>query len=139
MDDMFIIEGEKMDIVKIVGIGIIAVIIITIIKQYKPEFAIYVSILAGIIIFFMVFENLSGIIDLINDLTLKSNVNSDFIKILLKITGIAFLAEFAVQICMDLGESALANKVDLGGKVIIISLSIPILSSLIETVVQILP
>ena len=46
-----------MDIVKIVGIGIIAVIIITIIKQYKPEFAIYVSILAGIIIFFMVFEN----------------------------------------------------------------------------------
>ena len=90
-----------MDIVKIVGIGIIAVIIITIIKQYKPEFAIYVSILAGIIIFFMVFENLSGIIDLINDLTLKSNVNSDFIKILLKITGIAFLAEFAVQICMD--------------------------------------
>lgn len=128
-----------MDIVKIVGIGIIAVIIITIIKQYKPEFAIYVSILAGIIIFFMVFENLSGIIDLINDLTLKSNVNSDFIKILLKITGIAFLAEFAVQICMDLGESALANKLDLGGKVIIISLSIPILSSLIETVVQILP
>lgn len=128
-----------MDIVKIVGIGIIAVIIITTIKQYKPEFAIYVSILAGIIIFFMVFENLSGIIDLINDLTLKSNVNSDFIKILLKITGIAFLAEFAVQICMDLGESALANKVDLGGKVIIISLSIPILSSLIETVVQILP
>ena len=128
-----------MDIVKIVGIGIIAVIIITIIKQYKLEFAIYVSILAGIIIFFMVFENLSGIIDLINDLTLKSNVNSDFIKILLKITGIAFLAEFAVQICMDLGESALANKVDLGGKVIIISLSIPILSSLIETVAQILP
>ena len=60
-----------MDIVKIVGIGIIAVIIITIIKQYKPEFAIYVSILAGIIIFFMVFENLSGIIDLINDLTLS--------------------------------------------------------------------
>ena len=62
-----------------------------------------------------------------------------FIKILLKITGIAFLAEFAVQICMDLGESALANKVDLGGKVIIISLSIPILSSLVESVVQILP
>ena len=128
-----------MDIVKIVGIGIIAVIIITIIKQYKPEFAIYVSILAGIIIFFMVFENLSGIIRLINDITLKSNINSDFIKILLKITGIAFLAEFAVQICMDLGESVMANKVDLGGKVIIISLSIPILSSLIETVVQILP
>ena len=51
-----------MDIIKIVGIGIVAVIIITIIKQYKPEFAIYVSIIAGIIIFFMVFDQLSGII-----------------------------------------------------------------------------
>lgn len=105
-----------MDIIKIVGIGIVAVIIITIIKQYKSEFAIYVSIIAGIIIFFMVFDQLSGIINLINELTSKANINSDFIKILLKITGIAFLAEFAVQICMDLGESALANKVDLGGK-----------------------
>lgn len=49
-----------MDIVKIVGIGIIAVIIITIIKQYKPEFAIYVSILAGIIIFFYGFRKSFG-------------------------------------------------------------------------------
>ena len=128
-----------MDIIKIVGIGIVAVIIITIIKQYKPEFAIYVSIIAGIIIFFMVFDGLSRIINLINTLTANANINSEFIKILLKITGIAFLAEFAIQICNDLGESALANKVELGGKVIIISLSIPIVSSLIESVTTILP
>ena len=57
-----------MDIIKIVGIGIVAVIIVTIIKQYKPEFAIYVSIIAGILIFFMVFDKLSGIISLINEL-----------------------------------------------------------------------
>ena len=87
----------------------------------------------------MVFDGLSGIINLINTLTANANINSEFIKILLKITGIAFLAEFAIQICNDLGESALANKVDLGGKVIIISLSIPILSSLIESVTTILP
>lgn len=127
------------EIVKVVAIGIVAVIIITIIKQYKPEFAIYVSIVAGIIIFFTVFDKLAGIINIINELSSKANINSEFIKILLKITGIAFLVEFAVQICSDLGESALANKVDLGGKVIIIGLSIPILSSLIETVIQILP
>ena len=126
-------------VIKIIGIGLIALISIIVIKQYKPEFAIYVSIIAGIIIFFMVFDGLAGIINLINELTTKANINSEFIKILLKITGIAFLAEFAVQICNDLGESALANKVDLGGKVIIISLSIPILSSLIESVTTILP
>ena len=74
-----------MDIIKIVGIGIVAVIIITIIKQYKPEFAIYVSIIAGIIIFFMVFDGLSGIINLINTLTANANINSEFIEILLNL------------------------------------------------------
>ena len=128
-----------MDIIKIVGIGIVAVIIITIIKQYKPEFAIYVSIIAGIIIFFMVFEQLSGIINLINELTSKANINSDFIKILLKITGIAFLAEFAVSICKDSGEAAIASKIEIGSKIIIISMAIPILSSLLELILKLLP
>lgn len=58
---------------------------------------------------------------------------------LIKITGIAFLTEFAVSICKDSGETAIANKMDMGGKVIIISMSIPIISGLLETVLKILP
>ena len=69
----------------------------------------------------------------------KAGVNSTFLAILLKITGIAFLTEFTVSICKDAGESAIANKVDLGGKIIIISLSIPIISAILELIVKILP
>ena len=128
-----------MEIIRIVGIAIIALIIIIILRQYKPEFAIYVSLITGVLILALVLDKLTGIVDLIQSIANKSSINTTFIMLLIKITGIAFLAEFAVQICMDLGESALANKVDLGGKVIIISLSIPILSSLVESVIQILP
>ena len=67
------------------------------------------------------------------------NGTSDFLKILVKITGIAFLIEFAVSICKDSGESAIASKVDLGGKVIIVTMSIPIISSMLETILKILP
>ena len=59
--------------------------------------------------------------------------------ILLKITGIAFLTEFAVSICNDSGETAIANKIDLGGKIIIIAISIPIISALLELIIKILP
>ena len=59
--------------------------------------------------------------------------------LLIKITGIAILTEFMVSICKDSGETAIANKVDLGGKVIIMSMSIPIMSSLLETIIKILP
>ena len=128
-----------MDIVKIIGIGFIAVIIIIILKQYKPEFAIYVSIIAGIIIIFMCADTVSGIITLLQDIASRTNINGEFLKILIKITGIAILTEFAVSICKDSGESAVASKIDIGGKVIIISMSIPIIKALLETVLKILP
>ena len=59
--------------------------------------------------------------------------------LLLKITGIAFLTEFAVSISKDSGETAIANKIDLGGKVLIIVISIPIITALLETVLKIIP
>lgn len=127
-----------MDIVKIIGIGLIALLIIVILKQYKPEFAVYVSLIAGVLIFFMVLDKLSGIISILTTLANKTNINSQYIQILLKITGIAILTEFAVSICKDSGEAAIASKIDLGGKVVIISISIPIIVALLEVIIKIL-
>ena len=128
-----------MDIIKIIGIGFIGVIIIILIKQYRPEFAIYVSIGAGILIFSIIAGKLSGIIEVLKSFTNKTSINNEFLTLLIKITGIAILTEFAVSICKDSGESAIASKVDLSGKVRIMSMSIPIMSSLLETIISILP
>ena len=128
-----------MDIVKIIGVGLIALVIIIILRQYKPEFTIYVSLIAGAIILFMVMDKLAGVVSLLSNLAKKTSVNSEFITILLKITGIAILTEFAVSICKDSGETAVANKIDLGGKIIIISISIPIITALLELIIKVLP
>lgn len=128
-----------MDIIKIIGIGFTALIISIILKQYKPEFAIYVIILAGTAIIFLVLDKITGIITLLKNLSQKTGMNAQYLSILLKITGIAILTEFAVSICKDAGESAIASKMDLGGKVIIISMSIPIISALLEIVMKIIP
>lgn len=128
-----------MDIVKIVGIAFLALIIIMILKQYKPEFAMYASLLAGALILALSLGKLGGIVDLLTDISSRASINGEFLGILLKITGIAFLTEFAVSVCKDSGETAIANKVDLGGKIIIIAISIPIISSLLETVIKVLP
>ncbi len=128
-----------MEIVKIIGVGLIALIIIVILKQYRPEFVIYVSLIAGALILLMIIDKIGAIIDLLTTLSNKTAINNEFLVLLLKITGIAFLTEFAVSICKDSGEVAIANKVDLGGKIIIISMSIPIISSLLETILKVLP
>ena len=128
-----------MEIIQIIGIAIVALIIVIILKQHRPEFAIYVSIITGILIIALVMDKLGGVINLLQDLSNRANINSKFLGLLLKITGIAFLAEFAVSICNDAGEGAIANKIEIGSKIIIIAMSIPIISSLLEVIVKILP
>ena len=128
-----------MDIVKIIGVGLIALIIMIIVRQYKPEFTLYISLLAGAIILLFLLDKIDAIVSLLTSLANKTAINNEFLVLLIKITGIAFLTEFAVSVCKDSGESAIANKIDMGGKVIIVSMSIPIISSLLETVVEILP
>lgn len=127
------------EVVKIIGIGMISLIIIIIIKQYRPEFAIYISIIAGIIIIIISLQKMGEIVSLIRTISEKAGINGEFLKIILKITGIAILAEFAISVCKDSGESAIASKIEMGSKVIIISMSIPIISSLLELMLNILP
>ena len=128
-----------MEIIKIAGIGLIALILIIIIKQYRPEFAVYISLCAGAIILTLVMSKMSGIIGILTELSNKVSNNNGLLTILMKITGIAFITEFAVSICKDSGESAIASKIDLGGKVVVISMSIPIISTLLETIIKVLP
>ena len=110
-----------MEIIKIIGIGLIALIIIILLKQYKPEFAVYVSLIAGALILILAIDKLAGIISLLQSLANKASINTEFLTLLIKITGIAFLSEFAVSICKDAGEAAIASKMEIGAKLIIIS------------------
>lgn len=128
-----------MEVIKIIGIALIALVIIILLKQYKPEFAIYISMLTGVLILVFVTDDLSGIINLVQSLASKASINTSFITLLIKITGIAFLSEFAVSICKDAGEAAIASKLEIGAKIIITAMSIPIISSLLEIILKILP
>jgi len=131
--------GGKMEVIKIIGIALIALIIIVLLKQYRPEFTIYISLLTGALILMLVMDKLTGIINLLQSLSNKASINTSFLLLLIKITGIAFLSEFAVSVCKDSGEAAIANKIEMGTKIIIISMSIPIISSLLEIILKILP
>ena len=127
-----------MDIVKIIGIGICTLVIVKMLKEQKSELALYASLVGGIIILTISLDQIKYIIDLLMNLSSKANINKEFIIILVKITGIAILVEFAVNICKDAGENSIASKIDLGGKVIIISMSIPIISGVVESMMKIL-
>ncbi len=128
-----------MDIIKIIGVGFIALIITIILKEYRKEYAIYVVIICGVIILLYSLDTIIAIVNFIKDISKNRSFNTEFISCLLKITGISILTEYAVSICKDSGESSIASKIDFGGKILIISMSIPIIGTTLESLIKILP
>ncbi len=128
-----------MEIIKIIGIGFLTLIITIILKEYKKEYAIYAVLIGGALIILYSIDTVKSIIDFIKEISNNSNYNNLFITLLLKITGISILTEYAVSICKDVGENSIANKIDFGGKILVISLSIPVISTTLETLTKLLP
>lgn len=127
-----------MNVTQIVAFSLVATFLIILLKQYKSEYALLATIVASGIILFFSISKLKTIIDLIENLTNKVDVDREFFLILLKVTGIAYLIDFASSTCKDAGESAISSRIEFAGKLVIVTMSIPIITTLIETVTEVI-
>ena len=128
-----------MEIWQIVGLALIVTVIGVVLKQIRPEIAIQLTILAGAIIFLLVLGKIKIIIDLLQNLADQANISSYYLLIVLKIVGIAYLAEFGAEICRDAGEGALASKIEIAAKVGVLVLAIPIIVAILESLMRLVP
>ncbi|WP_088226386.1 stage III sporulation protein AD [Desulfosporosinus sp. FKB] len=128
-----------MEIWQIVGLALIVTIISVVLKQFRPEIALQLSILAGATIFILILSKVRVIIDLLQTLADQANISSYYLTIVLKIVGVAYLAEFGAQICRDAGEGALATKIEIAAKVGVIVLALPIIVAITESLVRLVP
>ena len=128
-----------MNIMQIVAIGLTAAVLALIVRQQRPDIAMMISLAAGTILFLMILGNLKSVVTVVNQLSHKASLDSIYLSTVLKVIGISYIAEFGAQICRDAGESAIASKIELGGKVLIMMLAVPILSALLETILKLLP
>ncbi|MCM3698300.1 stage III sporulation protein AD [Paenibacillus macerans] len=128
-----------MEIIQVVGLGLIATVLILVIKEQKPMFAFLIAASTGILIFLYLIGKIGSIIGVLEDLAEKSGVQMIYLKTILKIIGIAYIAEFGAQIVRDAGQESIASKIEMAGKVLIMVLAIPIISIIIETVIKLLP
>jgi len=128
-----------MDIVQIVALGFVATVLLVVLKQERPEIAVQLSIVVGVVIFIMVLGKIGSVIQVLEELSRRANVNQFYLATILKIVGIAYIADFGAQVCRDAGESAVASKVEFAAKVIVLVLALPIIAALLETIIRLLP
>ena len=127
-----------MDMMQIVVLGLVATILSLILKKQNPEFSLYISIVTGVLIFFMTLNKLSVVLEMIKKIAQEVDVNTIYIQIIFKIIGISYLAEFGSQLCNDAGESAISSKIEFAGKVLIMVVSAPILMTLMDLITKLL-
>ena len=126
-----------MPILKIVAVALITAILTVYLKKNTPEITMFVGIAGGILIIFLLSDYLFNVAEYLKSFFEKSGIESELIKIVVKIIAVAYLFEFASSAVKDLGENSLAEKVIISGKVIILTMSFPILNSLFNMIVEI--
>jgi len=128
-----------MDIFRIIGVALLTTFAVLLIRPTKPEIAALVGLGGGILVVLMFVESLQTIIGNVSHLVDRTGVGGTMFSALLRIVGIAYLAEFAAGICEEAGNTTMAKKVILAGKVVILILALPIINNLIEVVIGIVP
>lgn len=128
-----------MEIIQIVGLGLIAAILTLIVQEQKPLFAFLIVLFSGTVIFLFLLGKISEVIRVLEDLAMQSGIDDVFLKTILKMIGIAYIAEFGAHVVRDTGQESIASKIELGGKIIILFMAIPLIQIIIETVLQLLP
>ncbi|MDH7576215.1 MAG: stage III sporulation protein AD [Bacillota bacterium] len=128
-----------MEILQVVGLGLVVAVLAVLLREERPEIALLLALGFGIMIFIMILGKMGAVITVFRDLTRRAQIDELYLTTLLKILGIAYIAEFGAQICRDAGEGTIASKIEVAGKVLILILALPIFAAILEVIVRLLP
>ena len=122
-----------MTIVQAAVLGMTAVVLAVQIKGIAPQYSLYLIFGAGLVIAFVAVSRMEVILETIRRIGADIPIEHTYLGTLLKMAGIAYIAEFAAGICKDSGFSALGTQIEMFGKLSILALSAPVLLALLET------
>ncbi len=127
-----------MDLIRIGVLGIVSAILIILLKTQKPEIGIQISLVFGAVVMISLAGRIRDILDLIDLYLTRAELSGVYISSLFKIIGMAYITEFAAESCRDASQGAIAAKVELAGKVMIMVAAIPIITSVMNVVLDML-
>ena len=128
-----------MGIFQIVAVGILGAVLAITIKKQSPETAILITITASVLIFLMVLPMLTQAVGIITRLGEMADAHTQYVGLALRVVGIAYMAELGASVCTDAGETAIAAKIDLAGRVIILVMALPIVIDILQIITRLLP
>lgn len=125
-------------ILKVVSVAVIAVFLSVIVRHYRAEYSIFIALGAAVIIWAMLSDSLDRMLDSMRLMLSGTGIDNEYISIIFKALGICILTQLASDICRDCGESALATKMELAGKIVILAVAMPMITSIAQISVELI-
>ena len=119
-------------VLKICAAGIIGLIVISLIKAYKPEFTVEAVLCTALILLWFALDGLQYAFTYMENLYGRLTYGKEYFPVILKVLIIAYATEFTSALCEDAGEKSIGTKVELAGKIAIFFAAIPVFTSLLN-------
>ncbi|MGE5583476.1 MAG: stage III sporulation protein AD [Bacillota bacterium] len=127
-----------MNFIPVLGFSLVVTVLLIIVRKERPEMAVLLGIAAAGLILLALLKSIAQVVMVFESLAIKSQLNLGYLKLIVKIVGVAYLAGFGAQICKDAGEGSIAAKIELAGKIFILSMGIPIVAGLLDLILKLL-
>lgn len=122
------------ELAKILGVGIVTAITAVLLRTSRPELSFAVTIAGSVILLLFSIDLIGQTFGVLNEIGEKTGIDNQLIKLIVKIVAIGYLVEFAAGIVEDFGSKSIADKLVLAGKVVIFTVSVPIIRALIALI-----
>ncbi|MDV3428647.1 MAG: stage III sporulation protein AD, partial [Bacillota bacterium] len=122
-----------MDILKIVSFSFMVLFVLLLFKEEREDIRILIGIAASCALLLLIFPQIKSLFTIIEELSVKAKIDFIYIKIVLKVIGITYLATFCSEICKDAGENSLASKVEITAKILILISAVPIMMAVLNS------
>jgi len=126
------------ELLKIVAVALVTVFAYMLVKQVKSEIAVIIALVGSVIIITMTVGSLKSVISSFYGIFKTTGVDTTLLTPLFKIIAIGYIAEFGANVCVDAGVNSIADKILFSAKIIILMLSLPIITQVIDMVVALL-
>ncbi|HAS91094.1 MAG TPA: SpoIIIAC/SpoIIIAD family protein [Sedimentibacter sp.] len=121
-------------LMKIILIAVITLIMGITLSKFNSEFKVYITVIFGIVVIFLLFKELRVYLEEIVDLFVKYDIKTEYFGTILKIVGIAYICDFISLLCKDLDYESVGKKVEIAGKLIILIYSIDVIKIFLDQI-----
>ena len=127
-----------MNIIAFVGAGIIGAVLSVVLRQYKAEFSIYITLITGMLMLGAAVTAVKPVIETVSGYLQIADPDTSYADVLIKSLAVCYITQMASDSCADAGEKSIAAKIELAGKFAIVLLALPVFDRLMEVIKQLL-